>query len=340
MNKLENRKHFLFKLRVLKHQITYLIIVIAAIFFIAGLINPRFLSIRNLITISSQLTVLGILTISLSLLMISGGLDISIGTMAGLIAMIFAKMVLGGNGVALSIVVVLIISTCLGAINGLIISKTKVMPLIISLGMMYVYYGISLFVSDGRPQALGDRFQFLGRATIGPIPYAVLIYLFITFLFYMIRKYTNYGRRLTAMGGNVHTAYLSGLNVDLHQISIYALNGFIVGIAGLVLVSRLGMIRADAGTGYELQALAAAIVGGILGGLAGIGLIVGIVVFATTSGSNGGNAPPGLPTTLLPTQFERDKEKMNAKLVNDALNILRYRGSQPRNETRLDIKEL
>lgn len=265
MSKLENEKPSLIKLRLrfLKHQITYLIVVIIAIIIIAGLINPNFLSIRNLTTISSQITVLGVLTISLSMVMISGGLDISIGNMAGLVALIFAKMVVNGNSIPLSIIIVLIISTCLGTINGIIISKTKVMPLIISLGMMYVYYGISLFISGGRPQALAGKFQFLGRATLGLIPYAVIIYLAITIFFYLLRKYTLYGRRLTAMGSNVHTAYLSGLNVDIHQISIYALNGFIVGIAGLILVSRLGMVRADTGTGYELQALAAAIIGGI-----------------------------------------------------------------------------
>jgi len=260
---LENKNPFLSKLKVLKHQITYLIIVLIIISIVATLLNPRFLSARNFFNVMQQISVLGILTMCMSLLMISGGLDISIGSMAGLVGIIFVKMVLAGYSTALSVVVVLALSTLMGTVNGVIISKSKVTPLIITLGMMYVFYGIALIIAGGRPLALGTRFQFLGRAQVGPIPFPIIIYLAIFAFAYLLRRYTKYGRRLNAIGGNVHTAYLSGINVDAHQISIYALSGLIAGLAGLVLASRLGMVRADSGTGYELQALAAAIIGGI-----------------------------------------------------------------------------
>lgn len=251
------------KLKFLKHQITYLIIVLIVISVIATIINPRFFSSRNFFNIMQQISVLGILTMCMSLLMISGGLDISIGNMAGLVGIIFVQMVLSGFSIGFSVFVVLTLSTLMGAINGVIISKSKVTPLIITLGMMYVFYGFALIVSGGRPLALGNRFQFLGRAHIGPIPFPIIIYLAIFAFAYLLRRYTKYGRRLNAIGGNVHTAYLSGISVDAHLISIYALSGLIAGLAGLVLASRLGMIRADGGTGYELRALAATIIGGI-----------------------------------------------------------------------------
>ena len=251
------------KLKFLKHQITYLIIVLIVISVIATIINPRFFSSRNFFNIMQQISVLGILTMCMSLLMISGGLDISIGNMAGLVGIIFVQMVLSGFSIGFSVFVVLTLSTLMGAINGVIISKSKVTPLIITLGMMYVFYGFALIVSGGRPLALGNRFQFLGRAHLGPIPFPIIIYLAVFAFAYLLRRYTKYGRRLNAIGGNVHTAYLSGIRVDAHLISIYALSGLIAGLAGLVLASRLGMIRADGGTGYELRALAATIIGGI-----------------------------------------------------------------------------
>ena len=128
---------------------------------------------------------------------------------------------------------------------------------------MYVYQGIALLISEGRPHSLGGRFQFLGRAKIGPIPFTIIVYLVIFGLAVFLRRYTTYGRRLNAIGGNRQAAFLSGINVHRHVISIYALSGLIAGLGGLVLASRLGMVRADSGLGYELQALAAVIIGGI-----------------------------------------------------------------------------
>ncbi len=263
MQRLKDKLAFFSKLKVLKNQITYLIIVLIIISIIGALINPRFFSARNLFNILQQISVLGILTMMMSLLMISGGLDISIGNMAALIGVIFVKMVISGYNTTIAVLAVLALSTTLGAINGIIIAKSKVTPLIITLGMSYVFYGIALIVSEGRPHALGGRFQFIGRAQIGPIPFPIIIYIAVFLLAYFLRKNTKYGRRLNAIGGNVHTAYLSGINVDAHIISIYALSGLFVGLGGLVLASRVGMVRADSGTGLELQALAAAIIGGI-----------------------------------------------------------------------------
>jgi ribose transport system permease protein len=263
VNELENRKPFFSKLKVLKHQITYLIIVLIIISVVAGMLNPRFFSARNFFNVMQQISVLGILTMAMALLMISGGLDISIGNMAGLVGVIFTKMLIAGYNNTISVVVVLVLSTALGAINGIIIAKSKVTPLIITLGMMYVFYGAALFIVEGRPLSLGGNFQFLGRSRMGLVPFPIIVTIAIFAFAYVLRRYTKYGRRLNAIGGNVHTAYLSGINVDAHQISIYALSGLIAGLAGLVLASRLGMVRADSGTGYELQALAAAIIGGI-----------------------------------------------------------------------------
>jgi ribose transport system permease protein len=252
------------KFGFLNNQIIYLVLVIILIIVIASSLNPKFLTLKNLLNIMQQISILGILTMSMALLMISGGLDISIGNMTGLIAIVFARMLLAGKNLFLCVIVALVLGIIFGFINGLIIAKSKVTPLIITLGMNYVFLGIALVVGGGRPQSITGQFEFLGQSKIGGVvPFAIIIFLLIFALAFLLRKYTKYGRRLNAIGGNTLAAYLSGINVDLHIISIYALSGLIVGFTALILVSRLGMVQADVGSNYALQALAAAIIGGI-----------------------------------------------------------------------------
>ena len=266
-----------------KHQTFYLILVIIVIGVIASSINSNFLTIRNILNIMQQISTLGILTMVMSLVMISGGLDISIGNMTGLIAIVFARMFISGQSIFLCVVVALTLGLVLGFINGLIIAKSKVTPLIITLGMNYVFLGIALIVGGGRPQSITGEFEFLGQAKIGNVvPVAIILFLVIFAFAFVLRKYTKYGRRLNAIGGNTVAAYLSGINVDLHIISIYALSGLIVGFTSLILISRLGMVQADVGANYALQALAAAIIGGITfeGGRGSlVGAFFGVLLF-------------------------------------------------------------
>jgi ribose transport system permease protein len=252
------------RLGFFNNQITYLVLVIIVIGIVATIINPKFLTLRNFLNVMQQISTLGILTMGMSLLMISGGLDISIGNMTGLIAIVFARLLLSGKSIFLGVIVALVLGIILGFINGLIIAKSKVTPLIITLGMNYVFLGVALIVGGGRPQSITGQFEFLGQSKIGSVvPVAIIIFLVIFAFAFLLRKYTKYGRRLNAIGGNTLAAYLSGINVDLHIISIYTLSGLIVGFTALILVSRLGMVQADVGGNYALQALAAAIIGGI-----------------------------------------------------------------------------
>ncbi|MFW5769555.1 MAG: ABC transporter permease, partial [Spirochaetota bacterium] len=176
----------------LKNQTVYLIFVVIVVSIVATVLNPRFLTARNFFNVMQQISVLGILSMCMALVMISGHLDISIGNMAGLVGMVFTRMVLTGYSQFLSVVVVLAMATILGLINGVIVAKSKTTPLIITLGMMYVYQGIALLISEGRPHSLGGRFQFLGRAKIGPIPFTIIVYLIIFGLAFFLRRYTTY----------------------------------------------------------------------------------------------------------------------------------------------------
>lgn len=252
------------RLRFFDNQIFYLVLVIILIVVISSILNPKFFTLRNFLNIMQQISILGILTMCMSLLMISGGLDISIGNMAGLIGIIFVRMLLAGNSIFLGVITAFALGTLFGFINGLIIAKSKVTPLIITLGMNYVFLGMALIVGGGRPHSITGQFKFLGQSKIGGVVPVSIIIFFLIFIFaFLLRKYTKYGRRLNAIGGNTLAAYLSGINVDLHVVSIYTLSGLLVGFVALILVSRLGMIQADVGATFALQALAAAIIGGI-----------------------------------------------------------------------------
>lgn len=266
----------------------YLILAILVIGIIATYINPRFAQTNNLLAVLQQVSVLGITTMAMAMLLTSGGIDLSIAGIMGLTIVVATKLAGTDVGLFFAITAALVVATLCGFINGYIIAKTKAMPLIITLGMMGVYLGIAFIISDGKFLSFKGEFKFLGQGKVLGLPMPVIAFSLVVLFCYILRKHTHYGRRLNAIGGNEQTAYLSGINVQWHTISIYAFAGFLFGLAALVLASRVGVVLAGAGEGYELRALAAAIIGGvtfeggrgtIIGATLGV-LLMGIVINA------------------------------------------------------------
>jgi ribose/xylose/arabinose/galactoside ABC-type transport system permease subunit len=174
----------------------------------------------------------------------------------------------------------------MGALNGFIVSKTKCLPLIITLGMSYVYNGISLVLTGGVFIGLKGSFSYLGNGKILGVPISIIILVIVVILTHIVLKYTRYGRRLTAIGNNPEVTYLAGVNVDNYQIANYAVSGGVVGLAALVLLSRIGSVLADVGNGYELRSIAAAIIGGIsvTGGKGSVfGAFLGVILMGILS---------------------------------------------------------
>ena len=268
-----------------RNQIFFLIVVIVGLSLLFGIINPRFLSQGNIFAIFQQIAVLGICTMSMTLLLISGGIDLSIGSMIGLSTVIICTLVMNGTNVYIAVLIGFSTSVVCGLIDGVIVSKSKCIPLIVTLGMSYVYYGLALVISQGLFLTLKGKFQFLGRGRVLSVPVPMIILILMVLGTHFLLRNTKYGRRIVAMGGNEQMAFLSGINVDRLKIINYTLSGAIIGVASLVLVSRLGNILANAGEGYELRALASAIIGGvtfeggrgtILGAFLGV-ILMGIV---------------------------------------------------------------
>jgi ribose/xylose/arabinose/galactoside ABC-type transport system permease subunit len=276
---------------MLKNQKIMLILVILLISIVVGSINPNFFGIVNIVAIFQQVSVLGILTMAMALILISGGIDLSIGMIMALSGVVISKIIMNGGSVWVAVPAGICIGLLCGLLNGFIIAKSKTMPLIISLGMSSVYFGIALIISGGQFMNFGGKFDVIGRTKFFGVFPVTLIFLFvITIVTFILLNYTKYGRRIIAIGGNEENAYLSGINVDLYKIVTYTIGGLISGVASIVFVSRLDSIVATAGNGYELTALTAAVIGGITfeGGRGTIGgaflgvLMIGLISNAMT----------------------------------------------------------
>ncbi|HSK69711.1 MAG TPA: ABC transporter permease [Candidatus Limnocylindria bacterium] len=252
------------KLRFLRDQRALLAIVIVLLVVTVGIINPRFVRINNISAILQQISVLGVLTMSMSMLLISGGIDLSIGNMMTLSGVVVATVLMRGGSLALAVVAGIAVSTACGLLNGFIIAKSRSMPLIITLGTGQMFYGVSLLIAGGSFLQFQNRLDFLRKIKLFDfLPLMVIFMLGIVLLMFVLLNRTKFGRRIVAIGGNERNAYLSGIPVDLYKILAYGLGGSIVSIAGLIFAARLNAITASAGAGYELDALVAAVIGGV-----------------------------------------------------------------------------
>lgn len=276
---------------LLKNQNVLLLLALAMIAVVVTAINPNFVEVRNIISIFEQVSVLGILTVAMALLLISGGIDLSIGSIMALAGVVISRIITSGGSVWLAVLAGLLSATLCGLVNGLIITLTKTMPLIITLGMAGVYFGIALMVSGGQFMNFSGAFDGIGRTRIaGVLPTTIIFVIVVVLLAFVLLNYTRFGRRIVAIGGNEENAYLSGIRVNRYKIAVYTIGGLLSGIASIVLVARLDSIVATAGTGYELSALTAAVVGGVTfeGGRGTIGgafigvVLIGVIANAMT----------------------------------------------------------
>jgi ribose/xylose/arabinose/galactoside ABC-type transport system permease subunit len=239
-------------------------VVIIALVAVVGIINPKFITLNNVIAIFQQIAVLGVLTMAMSMLLISGGIDLSIGSMMTLSAVVVATVLMKGGNMAVALAAGVGISILCGLFNGAIIAKSRCMPLIITLGTSQIFYGISLLIAGGSFLQFQNKLDFMRTIKLaGFLPLMVIFMIIVCFLVYFLLERTKFGRRIVAIGGNEKNAYLSGISVDLYKIATYGISGAIVSIAGLIFAARLNAITANAGAGYELNALVAAVIGGV-----------------------------------------------------------------------------
>lgn len=249
---------------IMGDQRVLLVLFIVLLVVVVGLINPKFVKLTNIIAIFQQTAVLGILTMAQCMLLISGGIDLSMGNMMALVGVLVATLLMRDVPLGVAVLAGMGAAGLCGLFNGIIIAKSHCIPLIITLGTGKIFYGISLLICGGSFLQFKGKLDFMRKIQLYNIlPLMVIFMLIIVLLMYVLLNRTKFGRRIVAIGGNEKNAYLSGINVDLHKIITYCIGGLIVSIAALVLGARLDSITATAGNGYETDALVAAIIGGV-----------------------------------------------------------------------------
>ena len=240
-----------------------LAMVILLIITVISLVNPRFIALKNIITILQQISVLGILTMAMSLLLISGGIDLSVGNIMILSGVVMSKVMMLGGDVLPAVLAGLLTGALCGVLNGVIIAKSRCIPLIITLGTSLMFYGTALTISEGRIMSFRGRLNGLKYRIFEVFPVMLLVLLGMILIAYVLLNITKFGRRIVAVGGNEKNAFLSGIPVERYKIAVYALAGLFCAVASLVFAARIDSITANGGAGYETRALTAAIIGGV-----------------------------------------------------------------------------
>lgn len=244
-----------------------------------------FLSARNSLTILSNSSVIGIVSLGQVLTIIAGGFDLSVSGTVPLGSVLFAVLVNDGWPLPIALAMVMAAGAGVGLVNGLIVAKGGITPLITTLGTMSIAGGLALTIADGIQIPLQDTSHgVLARSTIGSVNNQVWMFIGLALLLFLILRYTVYGRFIYAVGGNLEAARLAGIRVDAVTTSVYVISGALAALAGAVLASQLLTGSGTAGTDSALQSIAAVILGGasLAGGVGGIpGTVVGVLVLGT-----------------------------------------------------------
>jgi ribose transport system permease protein len=266
-----------------------LIIIYIAMLLLFSLTNENFLTIQNLKGIFNNFAVYGILAAGITVVMIGGGFDLAIGSTAGLAGIVSAVLLMKGIEVATPIVflVAIAIGCTAGLINGLLIAKVGINPIITTLGTLAIYRGIAYFWADLNPRVVEPFVEQIGRYYIGNVFPVTTLYIIVAFVILtLVLKFTRFGRDLFTIGGNENLARLAGIPVDRIKIISYVISGFFASIAGLLLISQLGSGRPEYGTGAELEVLTIVVLGGVVvGGGKGnyLGVFIALIIIQTIS---------------------------------------------------------
>lgn len=224
-----------------------------------------FLTPENLLNVLRQNSMLGLVALGMTFVILTGGIDLSVGAILAVAGVIAAQ--LADQGLVIALLAAVAAATLLGLINGLVIAKARIQPFIVTLAMMIAARGLALAATGEqsvRITGTNEGFNWLGRGTIGFLPVPIVILILAFAIGWLVLNQTRFGRSVFAVGDNDEAARLMGLNVSRVTIVVYAISGALAGLAGVILASRLGTGQPVAGVGWELDAIAAVVIGGTL----------------------------------------------------------------------------
>jgi ribose/xylose/arabinose/galactoside ABC-type transport system permease subunit len=269
------------------------VIFLVALMVVFAVMEPRFLSTVNLFNVMRQISITGLVAIGMTFVILTAGIDLSVGSLlalAGLAAAIVAKGGIesrfsvgveteaAGYGWFFAMLVAMAVGVGGGWLQGIAITRLKVPPFVVTLGGLSAFRGAALLIAGGGPiSGFPADYVWWGQGRIGPAPVPVIVFLLFAVLAHIVLAYTRFGRHVYAVGGNVEAARLAGLPVRRVLVTVYVIVGFFAGLAGFVLSARLNSSEAVAGIGYELTVIASVVIGGtsLFGG---VGSVVGTVV--------------------------------------------------------------
>jgi len=267
-----------------KYGIYLVLIAMTAYFSFA---SEAFLTSQNIFNILRQVAVVGIAAVGMTFVMLTGGIDLSVGSIIGVTGIATAQFMVMGVHPILAVILALILGIIMGLANAFIINEFKVPPLIVTLGMMTALRGVAYLITGGLPVfGFTESFTLIGQGYIGIIPVPVIIMLVAFALGYIVLNKFTVGRYIYGVGGNEEASRLSGVSVKKIKYLVYSVSGFLCGIAGVVLLSRTNSGQPKAGTSYEMDIITAVVLGGvsITGGEGKIvGVIAGVMIMGVLS---------------------------------------------------------
>ncbi|WP_330646880.1 ABC transporter permease (plasmid) [Thioclava litoralis] len=254
-----------------------------------AIISPNFLSPNNLFNVLRQVSINGVLAVGMTFVILTAGIDLSIGAILALSGAVAASLVTGSAPMnpVLAVLAGTATGMACGALNGVLIARFAVPAFVVTLGMLSVARGATLLYSGGRPVAnLSGEFRWLGQGVVAGIPVPVILFAIVFAIAAFVLRYTVYGRRIYAVGGNPKSARTSGINPARIVFSVYVIMGALAGLAGVMLTARTTAALPQAGLGYELDAIAAVVIGGtsLTGGVGRIGYtLIGVLMIGVIS---------------------------------------------------------
>ncbi|WP_407893350.1 ribose ABC transporter permease [Lacticaseibacillus sp. N501-2] len=255
------------------------------------ILNPGFLQVDNLLNLLRQTSVNAIIAFGMTFVIMTGGIDLSVGSTLALTGAITASFIAGGMPGWVAVLAGLVLGALFGCLNGLIIAYGKAAAFITTLATMTIFRGATYVYTDGNPVTgakINDNFffQMIGRGYLFGVPIPIIIMILAFIIWYIVLHKTAFGRKTFALGGNERAAFVAGVNTNKTTILIYTISGLMAALAGMILTSRLSSAQPDAGTSYEMDAIAAVVLGGtsLAGGKGRMsGTLIGALIIGTLS---------------------------------------------------------
>jgi ribose/xylose/arabinose/galactoside ABC-type transport system permease subunit len=266
-----------------------LVIILLSVFM--SIVRPVFLTSGNVVNVLRQVSMNGILAIGVTFVILTGGIDLSVGSVVAVTSVIAARMLEDGHSIIAAIAVSVMAALIFGLMNGSLIAIGGIPPFIATLSTMAIARGFALVYSNGRPYLIQrEAFLAIGKGSSLGVPNPIWILLVVCTLAFVVLNFTVFGRHVYAFGGNRQAAKLAGVRTKLVEISVYTIAGFLAGITAIILSARISSGQPTAGQGFELDAIAATAIGGtsMIGGSGTIGgtimgfIIIGIMINSLT----------------------------------------------------------